>query len=838
MDLLMLIDGWADRFPDKIACVSGEKTLTYGQLRRQSDALAAHLRARLPPDRTPVAILGHKEPEMLVGFLAAVKAGHPYLPLDISIPAQRVQRILESADIALTLTPPEIAELSQSGAVPLTRRKMEPDDPFYIIFTSGSTGEPKGVVITHGCLTHFLRWLTAEQRFAEGSEVFLNQAPFSFDLSVMDLFGALSTGGALFSVRREWREDPAQLPARLAASGVTVWVSTPSFAQLCLFNESFSSAILPHLRKFLFCGEVLAPETAAQLLDRFPAAEVWNFYGPTETTVAVTSVRIQKTMLAAGETLPVGRAMPGARIVTLDENGQPTPEGARGEISIGGPMVSPGYLGRPDLTERAFYQLDGQRAYRTGDYGRRRDGMLFFDGRMDGQVKIRGYRIELGEIESALREHPALRDAAVLATESAGEKRLVAYVVAAAPPPARVLRAFLRQRLPDYMVPAHFVPVAALPLTANGKLDRRALPLPASAMEQLPTAPTNPTQGRLVEMWEHILGVSPIGIDDDFFDLGGHSLLAVELVTEIEKTFGRTVSLSILFKAPTIEQLAVALSVLPRTERLSVIEEIRARGSRPPFFCVPGFLDLARHLGEDQPCYGVHLTELEAMPETSTAVEDLAARCAAEIRALQPRGPYYLGGHSFGGVVAFAIAQHFRAAQEEVALLALIDPDPPQPYSTKSFGYHLSRYLFQIRKILQLPAEHRLPYLQRSFRIERARFATKLRSFGNPAERDAADRDRAIASGYRAQLYPGVITLFFARDTHLRQTPKDDPRLEWGAVAAGGLKIHELPGDHYTLIREPNVRRLAEQLRAALDAARAPLAIALCSLTLLPDFPF
>src|SRR5581483_9665034 len=313
-DLLARIEHCARATPDRAAYIRGDRILTYAELARQSDALAFYLAATLPDDDAPVAVRGHKEPEMLIGFLGAVKSGRPYLPLDLSIPGERVERIVENARAAITLTPARIAEIVRDSTQRAPALKLAKNDPFYIIYTSGSTGEPKGVVITLGCLTQFVSWLTGEQRFRENGEVFLNQAPFSFDLSVMDLYGALSTGGTLFSISRELMQDPAQLQTALANSGVTVWVSTPSFARLCLFNEEFSAGSLPQLRKFLFCGEVLAPETATQLLARFPSAEVWNTYGPTETTVAVTSVRIEKETLLQNEVLPVGRPMPASRI--------------------------------------------------------------------------------------------------------------------------------------------------------------------------------------------------------------------------------------------------------------------------------------------------------------------------------------------------------------------------------------------------------------------------------------------------------------------------------------------------------------------------------------------
>jgi D-alanine--poly(phosphoribitol) ligase subunit 1 len=356
------------------------------------------------------------------------------------------------------------------------------DEPFYILFTSGSTGEPKGVIITLACLENFVEWMLVEQRFAERSEVFLNQAPFSFDLSVMDLYCSLATGGTLFSISRDLIETPKKLYVALASSGVTTWVSTPSFAQMCLVEEKFAEALLPDVRRFLFCGETLTPQTAAQLLKRFLKAQVWNMYGPTEATVATTSVRIDAAILEQYLPLPVGRAMPRTEISLVDQNQKAVPANDRGEIVIAGPNVSPGYLGRPDLTANAFFEHRGQRSYRTGDLGRFRDDLLFFEGRIDEQIKLSGYRIELGDVEANLRALATVRDAVVIPVMKNGAAQsLAAFVVLAGRDDAShfvlsyQLRNQLSERLPLYMLPRKFVFLDTFPMTANGKVDRASL---------------------------------------------------------------------------------------------------------------------------------------------------------------------------------------------------------------------------------------------------------------------------------------------------------------------------------------------------------------------------
>jgi D-alanine--poly(phosphoribitol) ligase subunit 1 len=481
MDLIAEIDRRAWETPDKPAQVSEGRVLTYGELLRRSNALAGHLAVLLGGDRSPVGVRGHKEGEMLVAFFAAVKAGHPYIPLDTALPEARVERIVAASGARIVLTPERVAELSGTlapgGVVP---RPVGPSDPYYIIFTSGSTGEPKGVVITLQNLTGFVEWMLAEQQY--GDEVFLNQAPFAFDVSMHDLHLSLVTGSTLFSVTAPQIANPRELYSALAASGTTTFVSTPSFARLCLAEKTFTADMLPRLRRFLFAGETLAPEIVAQLFARFPRAAVWNAYGPTEATVYATSIKIDTELLGRYPSVPIGYPRPGGRILIMDEDRREVPEGARGEIVIVGPHVSPGYLGRPDLTAKVFFVVDGERAYRTGDAGHIRDGLVFFDGRIDNQVKLHGYRIELGDVEANLCALPGVRDAIVVPVLRQGQiDSLAACVILTEHGTesdferAQALREALGVRLPAYMVPRRFQFLPAFPMTANGKADRRQL---------------------------------------------------------------------------------------------------------------------------------------------------------------------------------------------------------------------------------------------------------------------------------------------------------------------------------------------------------------------------
>jgi D-alanine--poly(phosphoribitol) ligase subunit 1 len=491
--------------PDRLAVVAPDGALRWGDVLDRAARLATRLGAR----DSPVLVVGEKEPAVVVAFLAAVRTGRAYVPVDPSLPAARVADMIAATEpgdaVLVGDAPPAVAgALAARGIAsialdPLAARcvdlraadaprAVDPARPAYVVFTSGTTGRPKGVAVPYRALEHFVDWLLATHRFAPAIETFLNQAPFGFDLSVIDLWGALATGGTLFAIARAETADPRRLFRRLDRAPLTTWVSTPSFARLCLAEPAWDARMLPALRRFLFCGETLPPAVVRGLMARFPGAEVWNMYGPTETTVAVTAVRISAALAATDRPLPVGRPAPGADVWVADPDdpARRLAPGARGEIVIAGPQVATGYL--PPAPPGGFFTLaDGRRAYRTGDLGTiDAGGSLHCAGRLDRQIKLRGYRLELEEIEAHLRGVPGVADAGVFAVERDGRPdHLVAVVVGApsADPPlptdrralAAHVRGTLAASLPEWAIPRIVRRAPALPLTPHGKLDRRAL---------------------------------------------------------------------------------------------------------------------------------------------------------------------------------------------------------------------------------------------------------------------------------------------------------------------------------------------------------------------------
>ena len=511
MDILSEICNTAAKHPDRTAVTNGSQSCTYEELWRYSGILACVLHERIPKGQ-PVPVYGHKSPWMPVCFLACVRSGHPYCPVDTSVPTDRVRRILqlipagtllmtedaphpdpEGGHCLLSLeelrricgavetTEPGSGREEAADAIPDPSWAVAGGDIFYIIFTSGSTGIPKGVQISAECLFHFLDWSVGLGGMSEAKRgaVFLNQAPFSFDLSVMDLYTCFALGGTLYCLEKRVQADYRLLMQALKDADPGVWVSTPSFAELCLAEPGFDSGLLGGLSVFLFCGERLTNRTARRLARAFPAAAIINTYGPTESTVAVTDITVTPDLCDAEDPLPVGRPKPGTRILIRDESGRELPEGSTGEIVILGDTVSPGYYGREDLTRKAFFTVSEPfpcRGYRTGDAGYMKDGILYFNGRIDLQVKYHGYRIELEDIEQNLCRLPQVEQAVVIPSVRAGKvSGLDAWVVAAGAFEEASVKEELRKLLPDYMVPRHIRPIERIPMTPNGKADRKAL---------------------------------------------------------------------------------------------------------------------------------------------------------------------------------------------------------------------------------------------------------------------------------------------------------------------------------------------------------------------------
>jgi len=576
-----------------------------------------------------------------------------------------------------------------------------------------------------------------------------------------------------------------------------------------------------------------------------PDVRLVNTYGPTEATIVATSCELTgPTAVVAEPEVPIGRAVSGAEIYVLDRDLQPVPAAVDGELYLAGAGLARGYLGRPELTAQRFLPhpfsgVPGERLYHTGDLARfRPDGLLEFRGRADHQVKIRGFRIELGEIETALRGHPAVQEAVVVASEHASGPRLTAYLAheGAWPTEAHDPAAFLRRTLPEYMVPNAFVHLASLPLTPSGKVDRRSLPAP----EATPTsgagtsvAPRDGLELALAGLWEALLERSAVGVQDDFFVLGGHSLLAVRLMGQIRRRFGVELPLSVLFQSPTIEALATRLRGMDPGLPASPVATLQPAGSGAPLFLVHPiggnvfcYLNLVRHMGRRHPVHALQ-SGSNGEEEGREDLETMAARYVRELRKIQPSGPYRLGGWSYGGVVAFEMARQLEAAGLGVALLALIDSElPPAPRSAEP-GPDEAALLLMLCEDLEGMSRRRLGVTREALLALGPAAGLDLvleRAVGTgvlPADAETGDLRRLVRIfqgnlrrlyGYRPEPCKGKITLFRAEES-----PEQRPGCSWEGLTAAGVEVHVVPGNHFTALQEPRVRDLAGRLASRLD---------------------
>lgn len=702
LGLHQLFETQVERTPNAIAVIFETEQLTYQELNHQANQLAHYLRDLGVTAEARIGICLERSLEVAVGLLGILKAGGTYVPLDPSYPEERLSFMLSDAQVTILITHSKLVPnlprhdgytlcidlerpkiCTQSVANPATITKAEA--LAYLMYTSGTTGNPKGVMVEHKNLTNYILTTQNKFRFASG-DVMPCIAPFSFSISLFELLTPLLSGGTSLIFTQQHTLDMKRLNASLEK--LTSLHTVPSLMrQIVTFIQTRETSIKPYqnIKRLFIGGDLVSPDLVEAMRQIFRSAEIYILYGCTEVSALCSSYRV--TDNAPLEKNIVGTPLHNAVWRLYDRTQRLIPVGIAGEIYVGGAGVSRGYINRQDLTQDKFVTIDGQRFYRTGDLGRfLPTGEMEFLGRIDYQVKIRGIRIEVREIELALLQHPAVKEVVVVAHEGeAGEKRLIAYITSnlKPAPSANELRRTLKASLPDYMIPAAFMVLETFPLTPNRKVDRRALPPPSQdrpEMVEAFVAAQTPAEQKLIPLWEKALGVQPIGAKDHFFnDLGGDSLVAVRLFALIEQVFNQHLPLATLLQFPTVEQLAVILTQ-DKTASWSSLVPIQTLGSNPPFFWVHGaggnvlmYQKLARYLGEDQPVYGLQARGLDGKENPLTQVEDMASLYLQEIQEIQPKGPYFLGGLSFGGMVSFEIAQKLQTQGQAVALLALID---------------------------------------------------------------------------------------------------------------------------------------------------------------------
>jgi amino acid adenylation domain-containing protein len=837
--LHQLFESQVLRNPAACAVEQGSRRLSYAELNQAANQLAHYLRSSGVRSNDRVAVCLTSCPEFLISLLAILKAGGACVPLDPSYPRQRRKFMLDDVQARALLTLPEIlAEIGPistpaielSAVWPFVRQQNSqnlsesctPDNLAYVIYTSGSTGTPKGVLLGHrGLVNHSTA--AVELYGLNATDRMLQFSSLSFDIAIEEIFPTWLAGGTIVLKDAGFSLGFQEFSDYICKHEITALdLPTAYWHEWTNFLFDHQQRPPQNLRLVIVGGE----KVSAPVLQRWRSLSDrkvrWiNTYGPSEASVIATAYEPDSESEPVTN-VPIGRPIANVRVYLLDASLDPVPVGERGELYIGGLGVAHGYLNRPDLTEQKFVRdpfatEPGARLYRTGDMARYRpDGEIEFLGREDDQVKIRGFRVEPGEIEEALGRHRGVREAAVIASEdNAGEKRLLAYVVLAkgSETAEAELRGYLSEQVPDYMVPSVFVMLEAMPVTANGKLDRQNLPRPGPHTESQPEAAngTDPLQRRVLKIWQEVLG-RPVGLQDNFFESGGHSLLAAKLMHRIGQVVGRPLPLAMLLESPTVERLLVVLRQEGWSRHWSSLVAIQSAGPKAPFFCVHGvggnvvgFRDLGRHMGPTHPFYGLQARGLDGQQSPLSTIEEMASHYLREIASVQPRGPYFLGGFSLGGLVAYEMAQQLQAQGEEVGLLALFDTYPG----------NLNPLASSLLKSLRTPSKQLLVLASRSIR-RRSRVLWRMLTFPR-ALRDVFQANSRAAGQYRLRPYAGKATLFRASE----QSPRNssDPYAAWRELLLAGLEIQDIPGSHNGILVEPEVSVLAERLKNSIDAA-------------------
>ncbi|MBS0151277.1 MAG: amino acid adenylation domain-containing protein [Nitrospira sp.] len=862
-----LFEAQASATPDCLAAVWSNRRMTYDELNRRANRIAHALLLKGVKPETVVSLLGDRDPDFLAMLLGIFKAGGIYLPLDAEHPDHRLVHMLGESRARVLLTTetyrqrvkPLLEGLVESAMpILLTMEEVQssvkydgnPDRPWhaaeaaYVIYTSGSTGAPKGAIVEHREMLNHL-WGKLRTLDLTAADVIAQTASQSFDISVWQFLAPLLCGGQVCIVPDEIAHDPARLLYHVEAAGITVLETVPALLQGMLDMTDDADKLGPdlkRLRMILPTGEALPAQLCRRWIGRYPSIPLVNAYGPAECADDVALYQINQSPEGQVAFMPIGRPVPNIELYVLSPSLKSLPVGVAGELCVAGAGVGRGYLFNSAKTAEVFVphpfaKEPGARLYRTGDMAQYlSDGVIQFLGRMDHQVKVRGFRIELGEIESQLLEHPDVYEAVVVVKEDAGgDKRLVAYVAGGAS--HEILREFLRERVPDYMVPSTIVVLASLPRNANGKVDRRSLPEPDfRGSLQTFVAPRTDMETRLAREWAEVLGLPQVGIHDNFFDLGGHSLRAVQLVSRVQRIIGNPIALLDLFQAPTVAGLVERISGQAEAAS-SPFVVLQAGREGEPLFCfdptgthVSAYQSLAYALGEDRPVYGLALSWIFSEPWNVLSMDRIAARYTAIIRERQPDGPYHLLGWSNGGGIAMAVAHLLERQGQSLAFLGILDTQPQATSeSTASVGEELNHYIQGDRKeaFLALPDAERqalkaeLAQLSEEDRIEHAIRWAQNRNLLSREESDASVAslkvayalDRETAKILRDAMQDPLRAPIHAWWTSATLRKHGKAPVDWSLYTKGSVEVRTIVGEHTDAVQSIQVhQRITEIL--------------------------
>jgi amino acid adenylation domain-containing protein len=856
--LHQIISETAAANPANIALKFGSHEYTYKQLNEKANQLAAVLIHEGVKVGDKIAISLDRSTELLVGLLAIMKAGGIYIPLDPIFPINRINYMLEDSEAVILLTDKKYSGNYQSNAKVILLDDIwaslahEPvTDPdvavtgknlLYVLYTSGSTGQPKGVQIAHHNVVNFLYSMQKAPGMVPADKL-LAVTTISFDIAGLEMFLPLVTGAQVVMADAATAKDGVALLELIRKEKITIMQATPYTWRIMLEAGWDTEKI-----KVICGGEALPMDLATRILGR--ASSLWNVYGPTETTIWSTI----KEITEEDEAISIGKPIDNTFIYILDKFQNMLAPGAAGEIYIGGEGVAKGYLNQPILTydkfvDDPFAGTPGAMMYRTGDLGSYTpDGNLMYISRIDAQVKIRGYRIETGEIEFHMAKDPDLKQAVVIARPDAnGVDKLVAYVVFNSDficndfnECANYWRSELRGSVPDYMIPDNFIKVDEMPLTPNGKVDKKTLaaigPVPTENPDQY-VAPRTDVEQMVGDIWKEYLGIEKVGVYDNFFELGGHSLIAVKVMARIEKDTGKRLPLAILFENSTVEKLSLILKMDGKSITWDSLVPVKPKGSKMPIYIVHGaglnvllFNTLASHMDAEQPVYGLQAKGLNGIDEPLNRMEDIAAHYVSAIRAQNPDGPYALAGFSFGGIIAFEMARQFEALNLEVKMLAMFDTyayrtpyyDPWVVNKVKR-GMYLARRLWYSATFQEgfgKTVENRAKAIKRMatraiWKLQHGEEQKQVGFFGYSNKID--EMNDVAQQHYKIEPYNIAIELFRAE---IKSFYLDDfEYLGWKPYALKGVNIHRIPGEHNTIFKSPNDKEFARILQNCLDAA-------------------
>jgi amino acid adenylation domain-containing protein len=844
-------------YPDKIALKFHGRNLTYKDLYQSSNKLAALLINNGIKTGDIIALALDRSPEMVISLLAILKAGAAYVPLDPEYPKDRIEFMLDDSSAKILLTSKKYYKHFQSGAIEIliedaleeikTYSPDEPkvaisgDDLAYILYTSGSTGKPKGVQIRHYNLVNFLLSMQKEPGITADDKL-LAVTTISFDIAGLELYLPLITGAQLILTNSDTAKDGRLLFDLVKEEQISFMQATPYTWRMML--EAGWEDYLPI--KMLCGGEAMPKDLVSKLIHRTSA--LWNMYGPTETTIWSTVKLIKDD-----EHITIGKPIDNTQVYILDEALNKLKDGSTGEIFIAGDGVGKGYLNRDDLTADRFIndpfsESAETKMYRTGDLGKiRENGDIQCLGRIDHQVKVRGYRIELEEIEHALIKQNGVKEAVVIAREDTpGDPRLVGYVVLIDKENQTDLKTSITDWqqgllavLPEYMVPDDFVLMDAIPITPNGKIDRKALPKPdynIITRQGEYVAPRTDIEMQVSKIWQELMGREKISIFDNFFEIGGRSLVAVQIMARIEKLTGKRLPLATLFEHSTIEKLSLRLDVDTKSITWQSLVPIKPKGTKMPLYIVHGaglnvllFNALAMNMDEEQPVYGLQAKGLNGIDEPLDIMEEIAANYNAEIIAQNPDGPYALAGYSLGGTIAYEMARQLMEMGKDVKMLALFDTYAKQTDIYDPFVKRIiNRIWLFIMKLLYsfvLFAEDPKRTIEyKSLILKRKIIRLYWRLFKGKEEKQEGffaydnEIDEASAKAKRNYFQKPInitVDLFKAKKKTFYMA--DFKYLGWREFALKGVNVHEIPGEHNTIFAPPNDKEFAVVLQQCLD---------------------